>query len=233
MAHKGGSTELEWLGEPVLLRTTGHLKGRKVLVADSAVGAFRGGKIPNLAGGIRQRSAEYGGDEYLRGRLGAGWDSGVVEFLAKCNQAADGKATEVILRPDVTGIFIPKEDLAGPVFLVNGAVVLDVSTSLDTIYEDSLQKKAQQGITGYDSRCNTGGQLQALLTGDLTSESAKKLMLLRQLGTQEERDQSSGTCVWCGKRDSLRATHLKIGCPEFEEHRPTLAATRPPSSTHT
>ena len=40
-------------------------------------------------------------------------------------------------------------------------------------------------------------------------------MLLRQLRTQEERDQSSGTCVWCGKGDSLRATHLKIGCPEF------------------
>ena len=44
--HKGDSTELEWLGKAVLLRTTCHLKGKKVLVADSAAGAFRGSKIP-------------------------------------------------------------------------------------------------------------------------------------------------------------------------------------------
>ena len=44
--HKGDSTELEWLGKAVLLRTTCHLKGKKVLVADSAAGAFRGIKIP-------------------------------------------------------------------------------------------------------------------------------------------------------------------------------------------
>ena len=70
---------------------------------------------------------------YVEGWVQAQHDSGVKEFPAECNQVADGKATEEILRPDVTGIFIPKEDLAGPVFHVNEAVVLDVSTSLDTI----------------------------------------------------------------------------------------------------
>ena len=88
-------------------------------------------------------------------------------------------------------------------------------SNLDAIYEDSILKKAQHGITGYDLRWHARGQVQALLAGDLTSESAKKLMLLRQLGTQKERDQSSGTCVWCGKGYSLGASHLKIGCPEF------------------
>ena len=110
-------------------------------------------------------------------------DSGVKEFLAKCNKVADGKATEEIQRPDVEGLFVPKEDLVGLVFHVNGAIVLGVLTSLSAIYKESIRKKALHGIMGYDLRWNARGQVQALMKGELSSESAKELMLLRQLGT--------------------------------------------------
>ena len=142
-------------------------------------------------------------------------DSGMKDFLAQCNKMADDKATEEIQKQCVEGLFVPASDLEGPVFHVQGAVVLGVSASLDSIYEEGIHQRAKLGITGFDPRWNARGQVQALLTGDLTSESAKKLMLLRQLGTQEERDQGSGICMWCGKEDSLRAIHLKVGCPEF------------------
>ena len=142
-------------------------------------------------------------------------DSGMKDFLAQCNKMADDKATEEIQKQCVEGLFVPASDLEGPVFHVQGAVVLGVSASLDSIYEEGIHQRAKLGITGFDPRWNARGQVQALLTGDLTSESAKKLMLLRQLGTQEERDQGSGICMWCGKEDSLRAIHLKMGCPGF------------------
>ena len=50
---------------------------------------------------------------------------------------------------------------------------------------------------------------------DSDGEGAKKKVLLRQLGTQEEQDQSSGKCVWCGRENELGASHLRHHCPEF------------------
>ena len=107
---------------------------------------------------------------YAEGWAQAQHDSGVREFLARCSKVADGKATEEIPREDVEGVFIPKADLAGPVFHGNEAVVLDILASLDAIYEGCIRKKAQYGITGYEPLWNARGQVQALLTGDSTSE---------------------------------------------------------------
>ena len=45
--------------------------------------------------------------------------------------------------------------------------------------------------------------------------SEEDCMLLRQLSTEEERDQSSGDRLWCGRAGLLRGTHLINHCPEF------------------
>ena len=40
-------------------------------------------------------------------------------------------------------------------------------------------------------------------------------MLLRVLGTQQEREGMGKPCMWCGRSDSLRASHLRGQCPVF------------------
>ena len=159
--HKGDSTELEWLGKAVLLRTTCHLKGKKVLVADSAAGAFRGSKIPKwgtwLEAYARGALDKVDLGTYVEGWVRAQHDSGMKDFLAQCNKMADDKATEEIQKQCVEGLFVPASDLEGPVFHVQGAVVLGVSASLDSIYEESIHQRAQLGITGFDPRWNARG----------------------------------------------------------------------------
>ena len=46
--HNGNSTALEWLVKAEILSLTAQLRGRKILVADSAAGAFQGGKLPDF-----------------------------------------------------------------------------------------------------------------------------------------------------------------------------------------
>ena len=53
------------------------------------------------------------------------------------------------------------------------------------------------------------------MTGALGVEDAKKVMLVRQLGMEEERNQEAGTCRWCGQVDSVRGSHLQHHCPEL------------------
>ena len=105
-------------------------------------------------------------------------------------------------------------DKAGLGLVVGGAVVVCVASTMDAICDTEMCNRAS-GITGWDARWSAVSQVTELKAGTLTAEGAKKVLLLRQLGTQEERDQSSGKCVWCGRENELRASHLRHHCPEF------------------
>ena len=46
--HEGNSTAMEWMAKSMLLSLTAQLRGKKILVADSAAGAFQGEKLPDF-----------------------------------------------------------------------------------------------------------------------------------------------------------------------------------------
>ena len=107
-----------------------------------------------------------------------------------------------------------QEQVPATVFNVGGAVVVCVASTMGAIYDTEMCRRAS-GITGWDDRWSAVSQVAELKAGALTAEGAKKVMLLHQLGTQDDRDQSSGKCVRCGRDNKLRATHLRHHCPEF------------------
>ena len=47
MVHEAGSTVMEWIAKSVLILVTAHPRGERVLVADSAAGAFTGASLPH------------------------------------------------------------------------------------------------------------------------------------------------------------------------------------------
>ena len=142
-------------------------------------------------------------------------DSGAREFLAHCNRLADETATEHLQRSEHLDFFLPSDLVPGPVFHVGGKVVVNLSSSLAQIYDDLLVEKAVQGLEGWDRRWTQYDQVKMLKEGSLDTESLRRLMLLRVLGTQQEREGMGKPCMWCGRSDSLRATHLRSQCPVF------------------
>ena len=61
-----------------------------------------------------------------------------------------------------------------------------------------MVEKAKMGVPGWDARWSPVSRVKSLMTGALGAEDAKNMMLVRQLGMQEEREQAAGTCHWCG-----------------------------------
>ena len=142
-------------------------------------------------------------------------DSRGKEFLALCNKLADAKATEYLKQSHPGEFFPTSGQVPGTVFHIKGDVVLCLSASMDKVYADLMVEKARRGVAGWDARWSPVSQVKSLMEGALGVEEAKKVMLVRQLGMQEEREQAAGTCHWCGQMDSLRGSHLQHHCPEF------------------
>lgn len=200
MAHTGDFSAMEWLGKATLAYLTNHLEGRRVLVADSAAATFGGQKLPQYGTWMTEfmRSSLAGADlsAYLEGLVQAQYDSQVQSFPAMCNKVADEEATAALEEACSFDLFVPQDAAWGPVFHKEGRIILDLSSSLDNVYGEAMRRRAQTGITGWDTRWVTQQQVKALTLGRLGNESVKRTMLLRQ-GTHEERHQSSGTCIWC------------------------------------
>ena len=127
----------------------------------------------------------------------------------------DDKATEALQVAQEGAFFLPKEEVSGPVFSINGLVVVDLTASLDKVYDDEMHWRAQEGLTRYDGRWSSHGMLKAIKDGQLTNESLKMLFLLRALGMEVEREGQKGDCKWCGQNGGLGAAHLTNHCPDF------------------
>ena len=142
-------------------------------------------------------------------------DSGAKTFLAHCNRLADEAAPEHLLEARPRNFFLPQEYVPGAVFHVNGKVVVNLSASLDKIYDDMLQPKVVHGLKGWDERWTQYDQVSGLKDGSLGTKSLRRLMLLRVLGTQQEREGMGKPCMWCERSDSLQASHLRHHYPVF------------------
>ena len=142
-------------------------------------------------------------------------DSGARTFLAHCNRLADEVATDHLQAARPGNFFLPQQFAPRPVFHIDGTVVVDLTASLDKIYDDMLQQRVVHGLEGCNSRWTQYDHVSSLKAGTLSTESLRRLMLLRVLGTQQEREGARQSCMWCERSNSLRASHLRHHCPVF------------------
>ena len=154
--HEGNSTAMEWMAKPVFLSLTDQLTGKKILVADSAAGAFQGEKLPDFGTWLTTlcKKAVRGTDLecYFEGWVRAQHDSRAKEFLALCNKLADAKATEYLKQSQPREFFPTSGQGPGTVFHIKGDVVLCLSASMDKVYADLMVEKARMGVAGWDAR---------------------------------------------------------------------------------
>ena len=217
--HARDSKVMEWIAKGMVLFLSSGLAGRKMLGADSAAGAFTGQRLPHFGTWVDDlaRKALHTVDleSYRECWMEAQHDSGAKTFLVHCNLLADEAATESLLKAQPHDFFLPQEYVDGPVFHVNGKVVVNLSAIIDQIYDDMLQQKVNHGLEGWDGRWTPHDQVSALKNGSLSTEILRRLMLLRVLGTQQEREGTGLQCMWCERSDSLRASHLRRHRPVF------------------
>ena len=134
--HAGNSTAMEWMAKCVFLSPTPLLRGKKILVADSAAGAFRGERLPDFGTWLTTtlcKKAVRGIDPEccFEGWVRAQHGSRVKEFLALCNKLADPKATEYLKQSRPREFFPTSGQVRGTVFHIKGDVVLCLSASMD------------------------------------------------------------------------------------------------------
>ena len=219
LVHAGSSTVMEWIAKALLLLVTAHLKGKRVLVADSAAGAFTGASLPHYHTWVdamaKQALKSINLEEYSEGWIQARHDSGMKEFLAQCNERADSAATEQLLAAQVSPFPIQEQWASGPILQVEGRYVVDLDASLDKLYDDAMIHRASLGLHGWCAGWSSYDHVRAMKGGEASRESHRMLMLLRVLGTQLEREGYGQECPWCGRCDALRASHLANACPGF------------------
>lgn len=100
----------------------------------------------------------------------------------------------------------------GTVFHIKEDILICLSASMDEVYTDTMVEKLKRGITGLDARWSPVSQVKSLMAGALGAKDAKRVMLVKHLGIQEERDQTARMCHWCGQSDSVRSSHLHHHC---------------------
>ena len=130
-------------------------------------------------------------------------------------RVVDGKATKALDKAEPGTSPFTQERVPNSGFQANRAVMVCLSSSLEVTYEEPATGRAAHGITRWDVRWSPVSRVKQLMGGSLTAEGAGMIMLLQQLGTQEEPDQPSGTDLWRG-REGPFAAHLLNNCPEFD-----------------
>ena len=202
LVHAAHSTCIERIAKATALRISNGLEGEKIVAADSAGAAFSGGKLPNYGTWvdplIREAYRSIKLDLYAEAWVEAQHDSGAKEFLAYCNNLTDDVATEELEKAKNNVVFLPKEWVKGPVFSIKGQIVVDLSVSLDKLYNDEMKAKARDGLEGWNQDWSSYDQMKAMQEGSLSIESLKSLTLLRVAGMEVERDCAKQSCKWCG-----------------------------------
>ena len=84
-------------------------------------------------------------DLYAETWVEAQHDSGAKAFLAYCNKLTDSVATEEMEKAKINEVYLPEEWVTGQVYSIKGRIVVDLSASLDKIYNDELAAKARDG----------------------------------------------------------------------------------------
>ena len=219
LVHAAHYTCIERIAKATALRISNGLEGEKIVAADSAGAAFSGGKLPNYGTWvdplIREAYRSIKLDLYAEAWVEAQHDSGAKEFLAYCNNLTDDVATEELEKAKNNVVFLPKEWVKGPVFSIKGQIVVDLSVSLDKLYNDEMKAKARDGLEGWNQDWSSYDQMKAMQEGSLSIESLKSLTLLRVAGMEVERYCAKQSCKWCGEEGTLGAIHLHGKCPVF------------------
>ena len=203
LVHAGSSTMMEWIAKALLLLVTAHLTGKRILVADSAAGAFTGASLPHYHTWVdalaKKALKSINLEEYSEGWVQAKHDNGMKEFLALCNEHADFVATEQSLAAQVGPFPIQEQWASGPILQVDGRYVVDPDASLDKLYDDAMVHRAAQGLHGWSGEWSSYDHVRAVKGGEVSRESHRMLMLLRVLGTWP-RWTRFWTGSWTGRR---------------------------------
>ena len=100
------------------------------------------------------------------------------ELLNVCNQVPDGRATEAMMAADLHMFPFTAAQVSGSVFHINGAVLVCLSSSMESIYEDQLTRWSTHGITRWDARWPAVSPVKLMLGGFPIGKAAKQIILL-------------------------------------------------------